>query len=88
LTIRSRLDRLEKSMGRRRGKFVVVRFDSCERDPAIAWNGPRNLALNLPGIEADVDPMDRLTPEQRAMIGPDDDVITITYVSDWRGMLQ
>lgn len=83
----ARLKRLEQSAGSAAGRLVVVQpAFGPEGTPGEIrpWQDRRNgVTLYVP-IESAGDPTAGLTDDQRAAIGPNDKVITVAYVTDWR----
>ena len=76
--IRARINRLARQIGNRdqvRTVFVTTHHYSPKIEHHVGW-----VALGVPWHEDylhDADPIDDLTPEQRALIGPDDKVVCI-----------
>ena len=79
--LRSRVNMLAQR-SRPAGRVIVVQPSLLGGDPIERTTS--GYLLRVP-FETDADPMAALTEEQHALIGPDDRVITVCYVEDWRG---
>jgi hypothetical protein len=87
MSLRSRLSRLEKALGRDRGPEMIVISTASDRHD-IRWVNPWILGLLVPWdpkYRGYADPIEDLTAEQQRMIGPDVKVLTIAMSPDELG---
>jgi hypothetical protein len=77
-SIAARLDRIEVRLAAGRGRHVLI---FTEQDGYTVEHGPRgHLTLRVPGAPGDdQDGVDLLNDEQRALVGPNDNVVTVCY---------
>lgn len=81
MSLKSRIARLEKAVGEPDAPKSVLITTAADRY-VIDWHSRDFLALGVPWHEGyvhgtDCDPIDVLTDEQRALIGPNDKTVSI-----------
>jgi hypothetical protein len=87
MSLRARLNRLEKTLGRDRGPEMIVISTASDRHE-IRWVNPWILGLVVPWDPkylGHADPIEDLTAEQHRMIGPNVKVLEIALSPDEQG---